>query len=83
MDIGHRFASSDDIDTISELYHPAIAEQAELREAWPIADALAEPVATTHRWSLGPSMALWSGFLSPPWRRCFRKLPGSRSGSFT
>ena len=49
MEIGHRIATGDDIDTLCELYFPAIAEQAELREAWPIADALAEPVAETLR----------------------------------
>ena len=45
MEIGHRIATGDDIDIICELYGPAVAEQAALREAWPIADALAEPVA--------------------------------------
>ncbi len=47
MDIGHRIATRDDFEAINELYVPAIAEQAELREAWPISDALAEPVSDT------------------------------------
>ena len=47
MEIGHRTATREDIDVISELYEPAAVEQTELREAWPIADGLAEPIADT------------------------------------
>ena len=43
MEIGHRIATGDDIAAISELYEPAEEEQTALREAWPIADGLAEP----------------------------------------
>lgn len=44
MDIGHRPATGDDLARIAELYGPAEAEQVALREAWRLADGLAEPV---------------------------------------
>jgi len=47
MQIGQRVATSDDIELIAQLYESAAAEQAALREAWPIADGLAEPVNET------------------------------------
>jgi hypothetical protein len=47
MEIGHRVATSDDIDVMAQLYEPAVREQAALREAWPIADGLAEPATDT------------------------------------
>ncbi len=44
MKISSRPATSGDIPTLLQLYGPARDEQTELREAWPIADGLAEPV---------------------------------------
>ncbi len=45
MIVASRRATADDIPVLVDLYGPARDEQAALREAWPIADGLAEPVA--------------------------------------
>jgi L-amino acid N-acyltransferase YncA len=45
MDVSWRVASPADIPRIAELYELAKQEQTALREAWPIADGLAEPVS--------------------------------------
>lgn len=47
MKIAARAATRDDISVIEGLYGPARDEQAALREPWPIADGLAEPVSAT------------------------------------
>jgi ribosomal protein S18 acetylase RimI-like enzyme len=43
MDVAARPATADDVARILELYGPAEVEQIELREAWGIADGLADP----------------------------------------
>lgn len=43
MDVAARPATADDLARILELYVPAEAEQVDLREAWGIADGLADP----------------------------------------
>ncbi len=45
MEVSWRQAGAADIPRILELYRPALAEQVELREAWAVAEGLAEPVA--------------------------------------
>ena len=45
MEIAARPATADDLARILELYAPAEVEQVELREAWGIADGLADPAA--------------------------------------
>ena len=47
MDVSWRPATSDDIPRLTALYEFAKQEQAALREAWPIADGLPEPVAAS------------------------------------
>ena len=47
MKVAARPATVDDLARLVELYGPAIAEQIELREAWAVAEGLAEPVART------------------------------------
>jgi ribosomal protein S18 acetylase RimI-like enzyme len=44
MIVAARRATANDIATLVRLYGPARDEQAALREAWPIADGLAEPI---------------------------------------
>lgn len=44
MRISWRHATVTDIPRLVELYGPALAEQTELREAWAVAEGLAEPV---------------------------------------
>lgn len=45
MDVSWRPATSGDLTRLAELYRLAEKEQAALREAWPIADGLAEPLS--------------------------------------
>ena len=47
MNVAARPATVADLPRLVELYGPAIAEQIELREAWAVAEGLAEPVADT------------------------------------
>ncbi len=42
-----RPAASEDVPYLLELYREALAEQVELREAWGVAEGLAEPLDTT------------------------------------
>ncbi|MCP4968490.1 MAG: GNAT family N-acetyltransferase [bacterium] len=42
--VAARRATASDVGTLVQLYGPARDEQADLREAWPVADGLAEPV---------------------------------------
>ena len=44
MNVSWRPAARDDIPRLVELYGPALAEQINLREAWAVAEGLAEPV---------------------------------------
>ena len=44
MIVAARLATPGDVATLTDLYGPARDEQAALREAWPIADGLAEPI---------------------------------------
>lgn len=45
MKVSARTATPDDLAILTTLYGPARDEQTALRDAWPIADGLAEPVA--------------------------------------
>jgi GNAT superfamily N-acetyltransferase len=47
MEVSCRLAGLEDVPRIAELYEPARQEQTDLREAWPIADGLSEPLQAT------------------------------------
>jgi L-amino acid N-acyltransferase YncA len=49
MEIEQRPAHGDDLERIAELYGPAAEEQVALREAWAVADGLADPTVETLR----------------------------------
>ena len=44
MKVAWRYAATTDVPRLVELYGPALAEQTNLREAWAVAEGLAEPV---------------------------------------
>ena len=49
MVVTSRPAVAADLPRLIELYHPALAEQVELREAWSVAEGLAEPIDQSFR----------------------------------
>ena len=62
MEIDHRPATGDDLVRVAELYGPAADEQVSLREAWALADGLAEPrLETLHRLLVDPNAHLVVG----------------------
>ncbi len=49
MVVTSRPAVAEDLPRLIELYHPALAEQVELREAWSVAEGLPEPIDQAFR----------------------------------
>lgn len=47
IEVAVRPAATEDVPRLLELYLDALAEQVELREAWGVAEGLAEPLAVT------------------------------------
>ena len=64
MIVAARLATPGDVATLIDLYGPARDEQAALREAWPIADGLAEPIDEAFTTILDDDESFWSSALS-------------------
>lgn len=53
MEIGVRPATEHDLDVLVDLYRVLEAEQTDLKDMWPLADGLPEPVETSMKEMLG------------------------------